>query len=957
MFFCFLAGGIQMLAQDHIAHPDTVVLHPDSVILHLGQDHSDSLLRNPVDTIKTDALVSDSLHYDFSDAIQTDTLTADSLHDILADAIMADSLAVIDTIPSKPGFLEAPVTYQAKDSIVLTAGNMAYLYGEGDVKYQQIQLQAELIEMSMDNSEIFATFVVDSTGYEFGYPLYIDGSEQFEAKSMRYNFKTRKGHSIDVLTQQGEGYLTAKVAKKMEDNAMNLIDGQYTTCEEHDHPHYYIQLTKAKTRPGKDIVSGPLYLVIEDVPLPLALPFAFFPFTDTYSSGIIMPTYGEETTRGFFLRDGGYYFALSDYVDLALRGDFYTKGSWGVSALSSYRKRYKYSGGFDLRYLVTKYGDKGFDDYSVEKAFSINWNHSQDAKANPYRTFSASINFSTNQYDRNEIKGQALPSTTANTKGSSINISQRFPNSPWNISATMNINQNSRDSTLNVTLPTLMINMSMTAPFKRKNAIGPERWYEKIKLSYTGNLQNSSGNVKESEFLKKNVIRDWRNGMNHQIPVSATYSLLGYINISPSFNYQERWYTSKEHQSYDTIQRTLINDTTYYGFYRVYNYSASVSAGTTLYGFYKPWSIFGGFVNMIRHRMEPSISYTMTPNFGDPKYGYHEKYSYMINGVEITDYYSPFRNQLFGYPGRGKQGNIAFSLNNNFEAKIRSNQDSTGLKKISLIDNLSYNIGYNLAEDSLNWTNSNVALRMKLSKSYTLTLNGQFDTYIYAYNEQTQQPVRINTPRWKVGKGLGRLISTSTSFQYTFDNNFINTIKGWFGKGNSTDETKTDANQSDGLDEENISPNPMPDTQTPGTRMRGARQTQAGEYDDDGYYNTTMPWSFNINYSLSLGRGAFNPEKMEYDYVLRHNLSFSGNIQPTSKWRLNFNGSYDFDQKKIPYLALNVSRDLHCFQMSASIVPVGYRKSYMFSIAVSSSLLKDLKYNQSSNYWNGLSWY
>jgi hypothetical protein len=916
MFFCFLTGVISVSAQENILHPDSVILP----VIHE---------------------ISDSLQYVPTDTIPSDTLNLEA-----------------DTIRARPGMLEAPVTYQAKDSIVLTAGNMAYLFGEGDVKYQQIQLQAERIEMSMDSSVVFATFDVDSTGVEFGYPLYMDGSEQIEAKIMRYNFKTRKAHAKDVLTQQGEGFLMASVTKKMEDNTMNLLGGQYTTCDEHDHPHYYIQLTRAKTRPGKNIVAGPAYLVIEDVPLPIGLPFGFFPFSQTYSSGIIMPTYGEETTHGFYLRDGGYYFAINDYVDLALRGEFYTKGSWGASARSAYRKRYKYSGGLDAAYQVTKWGDKGFDDYSVTKAIRVNWQHSQDAKANPFRTFSASVNFATSQFDRNEIKGQAMPHTTENTKGSSISISQRFPNSPWNISATMNINQNSRDSSLNVTLPTLMINMSMIAPFKRKNAIGPELWYEKIKLSYTGNLQNSITS-KESEFFKQNLVRDWRNGMNHRIPISATYSLFNVINISPSFNYQERWYTSKEIKSYDTIQNALVRDTMQYGFYRVYDYNASISAGTTFYGFYKPWSIFGGSVNMIRHRLEPSISYTMTPDFGDPKYGYYKEYSYIRNGEEWVGSYSPFKDQPFGAPGGGRQGSISFSVSNNIEAKIRSNQDSTGLKKISLIDNLSYNISYNMAADSMNWSPSNVALRLKLSKSYTLNLNMAFDTYTYAYDANTKIAYPINTPRWKVGKGIGRLRSTGTTFNYTFDNSTINTIKGWFGSKGGTGETGAATSQSARADDEDTSPSPASDAPS-GTRLRGdSRRNQTGDFDEDGYFSVNIPWSFSISYGMQLAYdyGAFNPAKMEYDYTIRHTLSFNGNIQPTSKWRLTFSGSYDFDQKKIPYLALNVSRELHCFQMSASIVPVGYRKSYMFSIAVSSSLLKDLKYNQSSNYWNGLNWY
>ncbi|MEG1545124.1 MAG: putative LPS assembly protein LptD, partial [Tannerellaceae bacterium] len=352
----------------------------------------------------------------------------------------ADSLARMDTVPRKKNALDAPVTYQAVDSIVMTAGNWAYLFGEGDVKYQQIQLQAENIEMNMDSSLVFAKFGLDSVGEEFGFPLFKEGEQEYESKTMRYNFGTKKGYITDVITQQGEGYVTSSRTKKMTDNVMNMVDGQYTTCDEHDHPHFYIQMTKAKVRPQKNIVTGPVYLVIEDVPLyPIGLPFCFFPFSSSYSSGIIMPTFGDENTRGFFLRDGGYYFALSDYIDLAVTGEIYTKGSWGLAARSSYKKRYKFSGSFNAGYMVTRMGDKGLPDYSLAKDFKINWTHSQDPKANPFRTFSASVNFSTGSYDRNQMNNGIGYGTAAtqNTKSSSVNITQRFPNSPFSLSATM----------------------------------------------------------------------------------------------------------------------------------------------------------------------------------------------------------------------------------------------------------------------------------------------------------------------------------------------------------------------------------------------------------------------------------------------------------------------------------------------------------------------------------------
>ncbi|WP_257005546.1 putative LPS assembly protein LptD [Tannerella forsythia] len=875
----------------------------------------------------------------------------DSLLKIAADSTLRADTAAVDTTARKKSMLEAPVTYQASDSIVLTGTNMAYLYGESNVKYQNIELQAERIEMSIDSSIVYATFALDSVGAEYGYPLFVEGEQQIEAKSMRYNFRSRKAYANEVLTQQGEGFLTAGVTKKMPDDAMNLINGRYTTCDEHDHPHFYIKMTKAKVRPGKDIVTGPAYLVIEDVPLfPIGLPFGFFPFSSTYSSGIIMPTYGDEMARGFNLRNGGYYFAISDYIDLALTGEIYTKGSWGLAARSSYRKRYKYSGSVDASYLVTKTGDKGLPDYSVSKDFRIAWTHSQDMKANPYRTFSASVNFSTSSYSRNQLNMLYTPNATDNNKGSSVSISQRFPNSPINISATMNINQRSQDSSLSVTLPDMSISMSSIYPLKRKHIVGKERWYEKISISYSGYFRNTI-HTKENEFLRKNLIKDWKHGMQHAIPISATYNF-GFLNISPSVNYTERWLTDKVYHKYDTARNALMPVDTVYGFYRVYNYNAAISASTTLYGFFKPWAIFGDKVKMIRHRMEPSVSFSMSPDFGSRKYGYYEDYSYVNRqGETVTGVYSPFKDAMFGPPGRGKQGSINFAVENNVEMKIRSDADSTGERKISLIEKLGFNISYNLAADSFKWSDLNVGLNLRLSKSYSLILNGIFDVYTYGYDTKTQRAYPVNKTRWQAGKGFPRLRSTSTSFSYTFNND---TFKKWFGgRGSRKDEDSSSNNT------ENEDPDGKPDEtgQTKGGRLRKAKKTNAGEYDEDGYYNATVPWNLSFHYNMGLGYGNFNPEKMEYNYRLTHNLSFSGSIQPTKNWRISMNGSFDVEHGKFHSFTCSISRDLHCFQMSANVIPIGPYKSYSFSIAVNSSLLKDLKYNQSNTNRDQQSWY
>lgn len=898
---------------------------------------------------------------------QEETVSTDSL-----GVMPADSLAIVsaDTIPKKKTGLDAPVLYQAKDSIVMTAGNWAYLFGEGNVKYQNIELNAEQIQMSMDSSLVHATFALDTAGLEFGYPLFKEGEQQYESKTMRYNFASKKGYITDVITQQGEGFVTSGRTKKMPNDVLNMAPGRYTTCDNHDHPHFYIHMTKAKVRPRKDIVTGPVYLVIEDVPLyPIGLPFAFFPFTSSYSSGILMPTFGEENARGFFLRDGGYYFALSDYVDLALTGEIYTKGSWGLSARSSYRKRYKYSGNFNAAYQVTKYGDviKGqqMPDYSLSKDFKINWSHSQDPKANPYLTFSASVNFSTSSFDRNNANGlhstggSGYLNATENNKSSTVSISKRFPNNPFSISGTMSVNQRMKDSSLAVTLPDLTVTMSRIFPFKRKSRVGAERWYEKISMSYTGYLRNSI-NTKEDQFLKASLVKDWKNAMQHQIPVSATFSLFNYINITPNVNYTERWYSNKVEKEYDPSRNMLVARDTTYGFYRVYDFNASVSASTTIYGNFKPWSIFGDRVQMIRHRLEPSVSLSAAPDFGDPSYGYYQTYMYEdMNGEQREMIYSPFENGMFGVPAPGKRGSVTFSASNNLEAKIRSDKDSTGFRKISLIDKLSLSISHNLAVDSFKWSDLNANIRLKLSKSYTLNLNMNFDTYTYKYNEATNTLTRQNKTRWAAGKGFGRLRSTGSSFSYTFNNDWFARMFG--GKSEKDGKSGTGSEES-GLDQQGpmgLEEGETAAGETSGGRLRKDQTAESADTDADGYYLNTVPWSLSFNYSMNLNYDMqkIDAKNAEYKYKLTHALSFNGNIQPTKNWRFNFNATYDFDRKKLAFMNCNISRSLHCWQMTASFVPIGPYKTYSFSIAVNSSLLKDLKWDQRSSPRDGQRWY
>ncbi len=894
--------------------------------------HADTIVPTDSGTVR---LVSDSLHSILPDSIliRPDSLNTDS---IPADSTMTDT---IKAPKEKKSALEDVVKYTANDSIVFLSNNQAYMYGQGVVTYQDIELDADEIRMNMDSSTVFAIGRQDSSGEIIGNPVFKDKSGEYESATMKYNFKSQKGYITNIITQQGEGYLTGGSTKKNKDGDFYLKDGKYTTCDDHESPHFYLQLTKAKMRPKKNIVTGPAYMVLAGVPLPLAIPFGFFPFTEKYSSGIIMPTFGDETARGFYLRDGGYYFAINDYIDLALTGEIYTKGSWGLNAMSNYVKRYKFSGNFNIGYLVTILGDKGMPDYQKQTNFRVIWSHSQDAKANPNMSFSASVNFTTSGYDRNNLNSYYNAATfTENTKSSTVNMTYNFPNTPFSISTTANITQRSKDSTLNVSFPDFTLNMSRVYPFKRKNPVGKERWYEKISLNYTGLFRNSI-ETKQDQFLKSNLVKDWQNGMQHTIPVSATFSLFKYINISPSFNFTDRMYTNRIMQQWDPRSAAVVRDTIY-GFYNVFNYTASISAQTKLYGFFQPLPFFGGKkIQMIRHVLTPSVSFSAAPDFGSSRYGFWQTYSKIENGKRVDVKYSPFSHGIFGTAPQGKQGTVSFNVSNNLEMKVNSDKDTTGVRKISLIENLTAGISYNMAADSMNWSNINTSILIKLTKNFNLQASAVFDTYTYQLNEYGN-PVRVNIPRWKAGKGLGRLSSTGTSFSYTFSNDT-------FKKKSKDDKDKTEDSTTEPPTENNAGNGETQDQEQENTELEMK----------NGYMVWEVPWSLSVNYSINYGYGTFNKKKMEYNGQITQNLSFSGNIQPTKNWSFNFSASYDFEAKKIAYMNCGITRDMHCWSMSASFIPVGPYKSYNFNISVKSSLLSDLKWDKSGNSYDSLKWY
>lgn len=849
--------------------------------------------------------------------------------------------------------LDNPVDFSAKDSLVLVGRNNAYMYGSSQVEYGTLKLDAEEIQMNLDNNTVYAIGGVDSIGEPFGTPVFEDNGTSYEAKTMRYNFKTEQGFITDVITQQGEGYLTGGQTKKIDENTFYLQDGKYTTCEDHEHPHFYMQLTKAKVRPGKDVVSGPAYMVLAGLPLPLAVPFGYFPFSDKYSSGIIFPSFGDDYNRGYYLSNGGYYFAISQNMDLALTGEIYTLGSWGVRANSGYLKRYKYSGSFNVSYLQTVTGDKGMPDYAKSTNFQVLWSHSQDSKANPNMSLSASVNFTTSGYTRSDLNSYYSSDFTQNTKSSTVNMTYRFPNSKWSLSTTANVSQRSQDSTLAVSFPNFTLTMSQLYPFKRKRAVGEEKWYEKIKISYSGQFNNSL-TAKQDEFFQKSLIKDWRNGMRHNIPVSATFNIFKYLNITPSVNLTDRMYTTKVRRQWDPNASAEVLDTTY-NFYNVWDFNASVSLDTKIYGFFQPLPFLGDKVKMIRHVLTPTLSFSGAPDFASPFFGYYGTYQVPNSRGEMTTHtYSYFPNSLFGVPGQGKTGALSMSLSNNVEMKVRSDNDSIGEKKISLIENLSLSQSYNFAADSMRWSNLNTSIMLRLVKNFNLNLSATWDVYTYALNS-AGSPVRVNKLRISEGKGWGKLSSTGTSFSYTFNND---TFKKLFGgnKDKDKDGKDKDKNKNNG-DEGSMNQQFAEDTSDYRSSSKKSKKSTGMEFDEDGYMEWSVPWNLTFNYSVNYGYGEFDYKKLEYKGKITQNLSFSGNVRPTANWNFGFSASYNFDTKKLAYMNCNISRDMHCFTMRASFVPVGPYKSYNFHISVKSSLLADLKYDKRSSYSNGVKWY
>ncbi len=894
--------------------------------------------------------------FSVSDSLKDSLLLPDATNTRSGRGLRYDSTAIdttaADSAKRKPG-IDAPVDYECTDSLVYDAETrLVHLYGKAQVKYMDMTLNAAKITMNMDSSMVRAAGERDTAGILQDKPVYSQGSDNYHSELMAFNFKTKKGYITNVETTQGDGFMQSQHSKRAADGTLYLEHAKYTTCDA-KHPHFYLALSRAKVRPGKESVFGPAYLVVADVPLPLAVPYGFFPFNKKYSSGFIMPSYGDETSRGFYLRDGGYYFAINDYMDIKALGEIYTKGSWGLSAETNYRKRYRYNGNFYISFLRTVDGEKNMPDYAVTKSLKVQWTHSKDAKASPNTTFSARVNFASENYERSNLESMYNPlAYTQSTRASSVSFSHTFPSIGLNIAGSTNLTQSLRDSSVSMTLPDLSISLNRFYPFRRKHQAGKERWYEKISMSYTGSLSNSI-NTKEDKLFKSNLVKDWRNGMQHRIPIDATFQVFKYINISPQFSLRDIMYTNRVMRSWDETTQKEVADTTY-GFYNLYDWSLGVSANTTLYGFYKPWrKLFGDKIIAVRHVFKPSVSFSYAPDFTSSHYGYQRTYVKTdANGEVSTVTYSPYSGGIYSYPSGTKQGMITMSVSNNVEMKVKSDRDTTGERKISIIDELYGALSYNMAAETRPWSNLNTRIRLKLTKNYTFSMAAVFATYAYAF-DKNGRVVTSDRTEWSYGR-FGRFQGMSQNLSYTFNNETLSKLFSRRSDRSTASNDETDTDTDTDAEDANIDPDLR------NAKKGGKQKKQKAKVDEDGYLRFSLPWSFTVSYGISMAEDRskqINVRRMRYPYSFTQTMNFSGYLRIAEGWNISFTSGYDFNYHELSMTTASVSRDLHCFEMSCSVVLRPY-SSFNFTFRARANELADaLKWDKRSSYSSNIEWY
>lgn len=850
-----------------------------------------------------------------------DSLLADSLRRLLLqnNADSSNNLMMQNTLDDlagdsgkivvpriRHGFLEDVLKSKNTDSMIFNMdSNYMYLYKNVTLDYTINNLTGAYMTINLNNNQINAYGEMDDSG-KYVKPTFTEKGEGYDMDSLAFNLKTNKAKIKGGYRQEGEGYIHGEEIKLVDKNTINMRNARYTTCD-CEEPHFFIESTKSQLLSGgnkKIIVSGPSFLHVEGVKIPVPVPFLVFPLLSNQNSGFIIPEFGEESSKGFYLRDGGYYFAFNDYVDAKILGGIYTEGSWEASLSSSYRMRYKYNGSFSFDYSKDITGEKGSSDYSNINNYSVRWSHSQDSKFKPNSTFSASVNFASSSYGK--YNGTIEDYVSAQTN-SSIAYSKTWSGKPLSLSTSIQHSQNNRDSSVTLSMPNMTFNVSKIYPFRRKVLTGPERWYEKIGMTYTGTLNNTISTTQD-ELFTSSMFDNMKYGVNHKVPVSASFTALKYLNITPSVSYQERWYFDKKQRTWNE-QTESVDIDTLSGFYRVYNYSASMSFQTILYGMYQ----FKGdkAIKAIRHMMTPSFSLSYAPDFSQYKYGFYEEVQSSSDGS--TTKYSPFSDGIYGVPGTGQSASLSFSLSNTLEMKVRSKADTSGVKKVKLLESLNFSSSYNFLADSMKLSPISISARTTLFQTLGINASATLDPYEYS-----TAGTRINK------YSIGRITSASLSFGYSFRSAFGHSGTG-SGTGSETLPRNFTSEEQRSMLENNIDPNAAVSLLLP------------------EYYNFSIPWNLSLNYNLSYSHSGLEKSTTQ-------TVSYNGSITFTEKWGFSFSGGVNLETLAITPGTVSIERDLHCWQMSLSWVPVGYRKSWSFTIRAKSSVLQDLKLEKSSSY-------
>ncbi len=847
--------------------------------------------------------------------------------------IKADSLNIKNDSTKSSNRLEAIVKYKALDSIRFNLQDKkVYLFKEGEIDYQNINLKADDIKINFNENLLFAEGVLDSAGKLIGKPIFTEKDQEYKSKFMKYNYKTRKAFIRQAFTQDGEQYMHGEDVKKLDDESINTSHGFFTTCSNEECPHFGFQFNKSKAIPGDKLITGPAHLVIEGVHTPLFIPFGLFPNKKGRRSGVILPTWGESANRGFYFEDGGYYWAFNENLDLKLTGDIYTYGSWAVKAMSNYVKRYKYRGSFNLTFAK----NKEIDDEGSRRDFAIRWQHAQDSKARPNSRFTANVNIVSSKYNTyNPTTSQDYLSSTFQ---SGISYQTQIAGK-HSLTVNASHSQNTQSRIISVTFPQISFGLNQFYPFRKKDKVGGLKWYEKISMKYNMNAQNTIS-VADSLLFKPGFEKKMRNGVKQTIPISLPLKLFKYFNLTTSMNITDRVYFSSIRK---LIRPTITDDgksvpeivtDTVYQLENVFDYSLSAGVSTKLYGMV---NFKKGPVRAIRHVITPSASLSYTPDFSTDQWGYYDKVYTNSAQTEFVKY-SRFEQSIYGSPSNRKSAAISFSISNNLEMKVPSKKDTVnGLKKVVLIESLSISTSYDFTRDSLNWSPVSVSGRTTLFKKLKINYSSTWNPYAVDADGQ-----EIDQYEWDFRKKLLRHESTRWNFSMNYS---FTSPKKKDDKGG-----KPDAG-------ENISGIPnLDDPSLLGSEF-GPEAMDIRNNPDD-YVDWSIPWKLNVSYSLSKTNN-ISYERLSEDgqykitkdeKITAHTVNLSGDLSLTPKTKLTFRTGYDFKNKNVSFTSINIYRDLHCWEMRFNWIPIGARKSWNFTIAIKSTLLQDLKLEKKKDF-------